>query len=89
MKPGGAEGEADNSRGEGEDDWEHLPITEDVGEGGPKSLPGARAQATTMSSMDESSSRDRPRGVGGPEGTKGVDRGGKPKGLTKVEADAK
>jgi hypothetical protein len=74
--------------GEGEDDRECLLITEDEGEEGPKAPPGPRARATTTSSMDESSSRDRPCRVGGPEGAEEADGGGKPKDPTKVEANA-
>jgi hypothetical protein len=82
-----AEG-ADNARGEGEDDRDCLPITEDEGEGGLKALPGPRARATTTLSVDESSSRDGPQGVGSPEGTEDADGGGKPNDPTEAEANA-
>jgi hypothetical protein len=88
-KPAGGVGEAADARGEGEDDWECLLITKDEGEGGPKAPPRPRAWATTTPSVDESSSRDGPWGVGSLEGTKEADGGGKPKDLTKVEASAK
>jgi hypothetical protein len=86
-KLGGAEVEVD-ARGEGEDDWDRLPITKDIGEEGPKAPPRPRAWATTTSSVDESSSRDRLQGVGGLEVTKGADRGGKPNDPTEVKASA-